>query len=86
MGSGSWPSITQADDGMALIAWESSGSLWRRYASSSWDSPESLLDKAALNRSRYPNLKLGANGGKRERARVKAGRFLHERLAHELPG
>lgn len=64
LGKGTWPSITQADDGQAWVAWEESGSLWlRRYVGSGWDSAEPILAANARTKTYYPNLKLGVSGG-----------------------
>jgi thermitase len=67
LGSGSWPSLTQGDDGQAWAMWESSGSLLlRRYTGASWDSAETVMQGGGLGKGTYPNLKLGTGGGRVE--------------------
>jgi len=67
LGAGKWPSVMQKDDGQAWLMWESGGSLFlRHYTGSTWDAAETVLAASGLNKGYYPNLKLGASGGRVE--------------------
>ncbi len=67
LGAGAWPSVMQGDDGQAWLMWESGGSLFlRHYTGSIWDPAETVLAASGLNKSYYPNLKLGAGGDRVE--------------------
>ena len=72
LGSGTWPSVTQADDGQAddgqaWVAWESSGSLLlRRYVGSTWQSADTIVTGSGLCKVSYPSLKLGTSAGRLE--------------------
>jgi PKD repeat protein len=58
VGSGAWPSVTQATGGQAWVMWASGGTLsLRHYTGSVWDAAE------AVGGGNYPNLKLGTAGG-----------------------
>jgi len=58
VGSGAWPSMTQATDGQAWLMWGSGGNLsLRHYTGTAWDPAETV------GGGNYPNLKLGTTGG-----------------------
>jgi thermitase len=67
LGSGHWPSVTQASDGQGWILWESEGSLLlRHYTGEAWAPAETVLQGSSLSMGYYPNLKLGASGERLE--------------------
>jgi thermitase len=67
LGSGHWPSVTQARDGRGGILWESEGSLLlRHYMGGAWAPAETVLQGSSLNVGYYPNLELGASGERLE--------------------
>jgi outer membrane biosynthesis protein TonB len=65
IGMGSWPSITQGEDGQAWIVWQNGDNLsLRHYSGAAWDpATETLVTGNSFGKASYPNLKLGTSGG-----------------------